>query len=151
MNGNSRLHNWIVISVGLCAALLLPFESRGESEAYSRQLKFETERAKDFRVSKKSAEEFDRQRMSGVPKLKAERAESEKKFEQARQEYIVQKRREDAKKLSDEYVERMLAQDQAKEEKIKETYRKEFKSVQLEIERAIKNSRLNEAEEYQLD
>lgn len=152
MDSNLRLHHRIFCSIVLCLILLsFGFQANAQSEAYRRQVKFETDRAKDFVRFQRDNEAYNRERMKAVPAYKAKVAEQERQFEAARKKYVELKRKEEAKKPSDEFIERMLAQEQAKEEKLKEQTRKEYRAVKLEIERAIANTRLDEAEEYQID
>lgn len=151
MDSNLRLHQKVLCSIVLTLAVLFTFNAQAESEAYRRQVKFETERAQDFRRFMKYLEQIERERMGAVPAYKAAKAKEDREFEQARRSYAEWRKREDAKKPTEEYIERMLASAAAKEAREKEAIRKEFVKIQKEIERAIANTRLDEAEEYQLD
>lgn len=151
MDSNFRKHLRAYLGTVLLFVLLSASRVYAETEVYRRQVKYEVERAKSFRDFQKQAKKFDRQRQSGILQMKAARAEFERQYEKGRQAYVQYKRREEAKKPSDEYIERMLAQAGEKEAKLKDKNRQQYKAAKLEVERAIKNARLNEAEEYQLD
>ncbi len=131
--------------------MLCTFDAHAESEAYRRQVKFETDRAADFRRFIKYLEQIDRERTGAVPSYKTTRAKQDADFELARKIYAEWRKREERKKPTEEFIQRMLASEAAKEARDKEGIRKEFVKVQKEIERAIANTRLDEAEEYQLD
>lgn len=133
----------------LCTVIFAP-DAHAESEAYRRQVKFEIDRAQDFRRFTKYQEQIERERLSAVPELKAKKAKEDAAFEKARRLYSEQRKREEAKKPTEEFIERMLASEEAKREKEKEAVRREFVKIQKEIERAIANTRLDEAEEYGL-
>lgn len=153
-----RIHQRVVCSIILpmaviCAALctsLVASEAQAESEAYRRQVNFEIGRAQDFRRFIKFLEQLERERMNAVPGYKLTKQQQDKIFEQARRLYSELRKREEAKKPTEEFVERMLASEAAKEAKEKEAIRREFVKIQKEIERAIANTRLDEAEEYGL-
>jgi hypothetical protein len=152
MDSNLRLHQRVLCGIVLCIAVLCSFEAHAESEseAYRRQVKFETDRALDFRRFMKYLEAIDREKMSGVSGYKSTKIKDDAMYEEARKIYAEWVKREEAKKPSEEYVERMLASEADKEAKDKEAIRKEFVKIQHEIERAIENTRLDEAEEYGL-
>lgn len=122
-----------------------------DSEAYRRRAKFEIDRANDFYRFQKFLKEFERLRMSKVPAYKSEKERQAEIYEQARKVYAEWRKKEDAKKPTDEFIERMLAQAAEKEEQEKEKARKDYRAVQLEIERAIANTKLDEYEEFGLD
>lgn len=152
MDSNLRLHHRVFCSIVLCfVSLSFSFQASAQSEAYRRQVKFETDRANDFIRFQRDNDAYNQERMKEVPAYKAKKAEQEKSFEAARKEYVVFKQKQDAKKPTDEFIERMLAQEQEKQEKLKEQTRKEYKAIQAEIERAIANTRLDETKEYQID
>jgi hypothetical protein len=152
MDSNLRLHHQVFCSIVLSLVLLsFGFQANAQSEAYRRQVKFETDRANDFVRFQRDNDAYNNERMKAVPAHKAKREQEEKIYETARKEYVVIKQKEDAKKPTDEFIERMLAQEEAKQEKLKEQTRKEYKAIQQEIERAIATTRLDEKKEYQLD
>ena len=151
MDSNLRLHQRVLCSIVLMLALLCTFKAQGESEAYSRQVKFETERAADFRRFTKYLEQIERERIGDIPNYQTKKLREDAEFEQARKIYAEWLKREERKKPTEEFIERMLANEAAEEEREKEAIRKEFVKIQKEIERAIANTRLDEAEEYQLD
>lgn len=151
MDSNLRLHQQVLCGIVLVLTVLCTFEARAESEAYRRQVKFETDRAADFRRFIKYLEQIEKQRMSAVPTYQAAKKKEDAAFEQARRLYVEWQKREQAKKPTEEFIERMLASEAAKVAKEKEAIRKEYVKVQNEIERAVANTRLDEAEEFQLD
>ncbi len=150
MDSNLSLHQRVLCSIVLCLAVLGAFDAHAESEAYRRQVKFETDRALDFRRFMKYLAIIDQEKLSGIPHYKSSVAKEEALYEQARRIYAEWVKREEAKKPTEEFVERMLASEADKEARDKEATRKEYVKIQHEIERAIENSRLDEAEEYGL-
>ena len=151
MQSNLRIHQRVIYSVMLCLAMMYTISAHAESEAYRRQVKFETDRAKAFRSFQQMLEDFDRMRNAGVQPYKTAKEKEELRYEESRKEYSVNRKIEEAKKPTDEFVEMMLAKQLEEDEKLKEQARKEYKAIQEEIERAVINSRLDEAEEYQID
>lgn len=155
MDSNLRFHQKALCSLLLCltffAPLLTAVDAKAESEAYRRQVKFETDRAADFRRFIRYLEQIDRERTSAIPGYKSTIASQEAFYLQAQKAYSEMRKREERMKPTEEFIERMLASEAAKEEQEKEAIRKEYVRIQKEIERAIANTRLNEAEEYQLD
>lgn len=151
MDSNLSLHQRFLCSIVLSFALLGSFSAQAESEAYRRQVKFETDRAADYRRFIKYLEQINRERTNAVPGYKSSIAKQQAEFDLARKLYSEWLKREELKKPTEEFIERMLASESAKVARDKEAIRKEFVRIQKEIERAIANTRLNEAEEYQLD
>lgn len=158
MNSNrkasSKLHQRVLSSIilplaVLCAVFSTSF-AQAESEAYRRQVKFETDRAQDFKRFMKYLEQIERERMGAVPNYQLTKVQQDALFEQARRLFAEFRKREEAKKPTEEFIERKLASEAAKEAKEKEAIRREFVKIQKEIERAIANTRLDEAEEYGL-
>lgn len=150
MNSNLRLHQRVLCGIVLAFAVLSTVDARAESEAYRRQVKFEIDRANDFRRFLKYLEQIEQERMNAVPAYKAKNAKEAAEFEQARRIYAEWRKREEAKKPTEEFIKRMLAAEAAKEAADKEAIRREYVKIQKEIERAIANTRLDEAEEYGL-
>ncbi len=155
MDSNLRLQQRVLCSIVLSLSFLGPvlcsFNAHAESEAYRRQVKFETDRAADFHRFLKYLQQIDNERTSAVPGYKVTKVKEAADFEQARKLYAEWVKQQERKKPTEEYIERMLASEAAKEERDKEAIRQEFVKLQKEIERAIANTRLDEAEEYQLD
>src|SRR4051812_15823955 len=108
MVSNIRIWTTIFCLAGLSLFGFCSQSRAEESAAYQRQVQYEIDRANDFHRFQKFLQAFERDRMTGVAAFKLTAKQEALLYEKARVIYSEWKKKEDAKKPTDEFIEMML-------------------------------------------